>query len=45
MDPRELDLEEVGIIKQFSIATCKCTKRKGGPCSIYFNVEELADHS
>ena len=28
MDPRELDLEEVGIIKQFSTATCKCTKRK-----------------
>ena len=44
MDPRELDLEEVGIIKQFSTATCKCTKRKGGPCSTYFNVEELADH-
>ena len=44
MDPRELDLEEVGIIKQFSTATCKCTKRKGGPCSTYFNVEEFADH-
>ena len=40
MDPYELDLEEMEIIKQFS----KCTKRKGGPCSTYFNVEELADH-
>ena len=43
MDPREVDLE-VRDVKEFSSVTCKCTKRKGGPCSSYFSVEEFADH-
>ena len=41
MDPRDLDVEEVRTVKNFHDATCKCSKRKGGPCSAYFSVEEL----
>ena len=32
------------MVKGFSVATCKCLKKKGGPCSDYFSIEELADH-
>ena len=39
-----MDLEEMRGVKEFSSATCKCTKRKGGPCSSNFSVEELSDH-
>ena len=42
MDPHEVDLEVTGV-KKISNVTCKCTKRKGGPCSSYFSVEEFAD--
>ena len=31
MDPRAVDLEEMRGVKEFSSATCKCTKRKGTP--------------
>ena len=33
MDPRDLDVEEVKAVREFCAATCKCTKKKGGPCS------------
>ena len=32
------------MVKGFSVATCKCLKKKGGPCNDYFSIEELADH-
>lgn len=46
MDPRELDIEELEVrtVKEFSAATCKCSKRKGGPCSAHFSIEELSEH-
>ena len=31
-------------MKVFSSATCKCTKRKGSPCSSYFSVDGFWDH-
>ena len=31
-------------MKDFSTATCKCLKKKGGPCSDHFSVEEIAEH-
>lgn len=29
-EPREIDVEEVRVVKEFSTATCKCQKKKGG---------------
>ena len=44
IDPRELDVKEVSLVKEFIATTCKCSKKKGGPCSAYFSVEEIGDY-
>ena len=38
---RDLDEEEVQMVRQFSTATCGCTKKHGEPCSGFFTESEL----
>lgn len=44
IEPREIDSEEQKVIKEFCSTTCKCSKRKGGPCSAYFSIEALSEY-